>query len=230
MALPHLVNGLDGAVVSGNMRSMRTVARIACVLAGGALAFGQYKSEPAGAPPTEAAPAIHDALQKDGVRITGPKGTVCEIWLRATAPSGPKSSESDVTLPTIPQGALLGVIRFPDKGSDRRGTTVKPGVYTLRYSNYPINGDHQGVAPQRDFVLLSLAATDTDLNATPNFDQLVNMSRKASGAQHPLVLSIWNPDTDFKAGFDKQGDTDWVLQEKLGDTPFAIILVGTAGS
>ncbi|MGA2181661.1 MAG: hypothetical protein ABSH47_01400 [Bryobacteraceae bacterium] len=209
---------------------MRTVARIAFVFAAGALAFGQYKSEPAGAPPNDAAPAIREALQKDGVRITGPKGTVCEIWFRTTAPSGPKSSESDVTLPAILHGSLLGVIRFPEKGSDRRGTGVKPGVYTLRYSYYPVNGDHQGVAPQRDFAVLALAAADTDLNATPAFDALMVMSRKASGTQHPLVLSIWNPDPDFKAGFDKQGDTDWVLQTKLGDTSLAIILVGTAGS
>ena len=194
------------------------------------MAFGQYKTESAGAPPSDASPAIVAALQKDGIRVTGPKGSVCEIWLRTTTPSGPKSSEADLTLPTIPHGALLGVIRFPDKGSDRRGTTIKPGVYTLRYSYYPVNGDHQGVAPQRDFVLLTLASTDTDLNATPTFDQLVAMSKKTSGATHPLVLSIWNPDPDFKAGFDKQGDTDWVLQQKLGDTSFAIILVGTAGS
>ena len=209
---------------------MRTVVRIAFVFAAGALAFGQYKSEPAGAPPTDASPAIREALQKDGVRITGPRGTVCEVWFRTTAPSGPKTSESDVTLPTIPHGSLLGVIRFPEKSSDRRGTTVKPGVYTMRYSYYPVNGDHQGVAPQRDFAVLSLAPADTDLNATPAFDALMVMSRKASGTPHPLVLSIWNPDPDFKAGFDKQGDADWVLQTKLGDTSLAIILVGTAGS
>jgi len=209
---------------------MRTAAQFAVVFAAGALAYGQYKSEPAGAPPSDVAPAIQQALQKDGVRISGPSGTVCEIWLRTTAPSGPKSSEPDLTLPTIPHGSLLGVIRYPNKGSDRRGTTIKPGVYTLRYSYYPVNGDHQGVAPQRDFALLSLASADTDLNATPTFDQLVATSRKADGTQHPLVLSIWNPDPDFKAGFDKQGDTDWVLEEKLGDTSFAIILVGTAGS
>ena len=209
---------------------MRTIAQIGVMLAAGTLAFGQYKSEPAGPPPSDASPAIQAALQKDGVRITGPKGTVCEIWLRTTAPSGPKSSESDLTLPTIPHGALIGVIRFPDKGSDRRGTQIKPGVYTMRYSYYPVNGDHQGVAPQRDFAVLSLASTDTDLNATPAFDALMAMSRKASGIQHPLVLSIFNPDPDYKAGFDKQGDTDWVLQEKLGDLSFGIILVGTAGS
>jgi len=93
----------------------------------------------------------------------------------------------------------------------------------------PINGDHQGAAPQRDFLLMTPAAQDTDPNATPNFDTLVGMSRKASGTPHPAVLSFWKSDTDTP-GFAKQGDSDWVLQAKLGDTPIAIILVGVASS
>ena len=31
----------------------------------------------------------------------------------------------------------------------------------MRYSYYPMNGDHQGVAPQSDFAVLSPAATIT---------------------------------------------------------------------
>ncbi len=78
--------------------------------------------------------------------------------------------------------------------------------------------------------MLSPAATDTDLNSTPKFDQLMDMSRKVSGSQHPAVLSMWKADTDFKPGFDKQGDTDWVLQTKMGDLPIAIILIGVTGT
>jgi hypothetical protein len=43
------------------------------------------------------------------------------------------------------------------------------------------------------------------------------------------VLSFWKSDTD-SAGFSKQGDTDWVLQTKIGDTPISVILVGVASS
>jgi len=193
-------------------------------------ADGPYKMESAGGPPSEVAPAIAQALQKDGIKISNNGAAYCEIWFRTAKPAGAKTTEENVTLPLIPTGALLGVIRFDGQGADRRGQTIKAGVYTLRYGVMPVNGDHQGAAPQRDFLLLVPAADDRDLNATPGFDALVAMSRKASGTQHPLVLSIWNPDSDFKAGFDKQGDTDWVLQTKLGDTAFAIILVGTAGS
>jgi hypothetical protein len=192
-------------------------------------AFGQYTAGPAGAPPAEVASAISQALQKAGTKISNNGAAYCEIWFRAEKPSGTKSSEENVTLPQVPPGALLGVIRFDGKGADRRGQTIKAGVYTLRYGIMPVNGDHQGAAPQRDFLLMTPAADDQDLNATPAFEALVAMSRKASGTPHPAVLSFWKSDTD-NPGISKQGDADWVLQAKLGDTAIAVILVGVASS
>ena len=119
------------------------------------VAFGQYKMETAGAPPTDLPPAFASLLQQQGVKILAASGSVYgELWLRTQAPSGPKSTEDAVALSTIPQGALLGVIRFTGPAQDRRGQPHQAGVYTLRYSLYPVNGDHQGVAPQRDFALL----------------------------------------------------------------------------
>lgn len=197
------------------------------LLLGAASALAQYKMEPAGTPPPELDSAIAGALQKDGVKIVGANGSaVCEIWLRTSLPSGPKAHEESVTLPEIPHGALLGAMRFAGRGADRRGQSLKPGVYTLRFSYYPVDGNHQGAAPQRDFLILSPAALDKDLKATPNFEALMDMSRKASGTPHPASLSFWKADTDFKPGFEKQGESDWVLQTKIGETPVAIILIG----
>lgn len=192
-------------------------------------AEGQYQSAAAGPPPPEVAPAIAQALQKDGVKISNGGAAYCEIWFRTEKPSGAKTTEENVTLPSLPVGALVGVIRFDGKGSDRRGQTIKAGVYTLRYGIMPINGDHQGAAPQRDFLLMTPAAEDQDLNSTPAFEALVAMSRKASGTPHPAVLSVWKADSDTP-GLSKQGDSDWVLQTKIGDTPIAVILVGVAAS
>lgn len=198
------------------------------LLAAGNL-LAQYKSEPAGAPPSELASSITQMLQQQGTKILSGDGkVVCEVWFRTTLPSGPASSDQNVTLGTVPHGALLGAIRFPGQGSDRRGQEIKPGVYTLRYSLIPVNGDHQGASPQRDFVALVPAADDKDANATPNFDALMAMSRKASGTPHPAVLSIWAAGASDPLGFAKQGDgNDWVLTTKIGDTPISIILVGT---
>jgi hypothetical protein len=189
--------------------------------------FAQYKSEPAGAPPAALAPAISQALEQQGTRIVGSNGSVfCEVWFRTTLPSGPKSSEESVTLPTIPHGTLVGAIRFPAQGADRRGQAIKPGVYTLRYSLEPSNGDHLGVSPQRDFLVLVPAGDDKDLNAAPNFDALMAMSRKASGTPHPAVLSMWGAGASDPAGLAKQGENDWVLTKKIGDTAISVILAG----
>jgi len=189
-------------------------------------AFAQYKSEVAGAPPAELAPAMSQALEQQGTKIVGSNGVFCEVWFRTSLPAGAKSSEESVTLPTIPHGTLLGAIRFPAQGADRRGQPIKPGVYTLRYSLQPLNGDHLGVSPQRDFLVLVPAGDDKDLNATPNFDALMAMSRKASGTPHPAVLSMWGAGASDPAGFAKQGENDWVLTRKIGDTAISVILVG----
>lgn len=211
------------------MVGMRTLAVITILCTLGFAADGPYSMGPAGGPPAELAPAIGQALQKDGIKISNSGAAYCEIWFRTQKPTGAKTTEENVTLPLIPVGALVGVIRFDGKGADRRGQTIKAGVYTLRYGIMPINGDHQGAAPQRDFLLLTPAAEDRELNSTPGFDALVAMSQKASGTPHPAVLSFWKADSNAP-GFAKQGDTDWVLQTKLGDTPIAVILVGTASS
>jgi hypothetical protein len=205
------------------------VRAAAFALLAAAVCPAQYKAQPSGDPPSEVAPAILATLNKAGTKIIAPNGsTFVEIWLRSAPPTGPNSSEQGVTLPMLPVGALLGVLRFPGKGADRRGQPIAAGVYTVRYGNHPINGDHQGVAPQRDFLVLAPASADQKVDTVPDFDSLMALSKKASGSTHPAVLSFWKADSDFKPGFEKQGETDWVLQVKFGDLPIAIILVGKA--
>jgi hypothetical protein len=178
--------------------------------------------QPAGDPPAGAAAPL-----LAGSKIVDEKGsTVVEIWLRSAMPTGPNTGETAVTLPTIPPGALLGVLRFPARGSDRRGQTVAAGTYTLRYGDYPVNGNHQGVAPQRDFLILVPAALDKSADPISDYDALMDLSRKAAQSAHPAVLSFWKADSDQKPGFEKQGEKDWVLSAKLGDTLVSIILIG----
>ena len=192
-------------------------------------AFSQYKLEPAGAPPSDVPAAVSGTLQKDGSKIVAGTGTAfCMVWFRSTAPNGPKSTEDGVTLPTIPPGLLIGVLQFPARGADRRGQNIKPGVYTMRYALQPVNGDHQGVAPQRDFALLVPAADDPGPAATPGFDDLMKLSRKASGTPHPAVFSMSSSSNATFPELKKEGDNDWALHAKIGDLAVEIILVGKA--
>ncbi len=188
--------------------------------------MAQYKMEPAGPPPSALAPAFVQALQSDGAKVLNASGAViCEVWYRKDAPKGGPTGEPNVTLSGIPHGAFLGVIQFPEASTDRRGLTIKAGLYTFRYSQYPVNGEHQGIAPQRDFAILVPAADDKDVNAAPNFAQLMAMSRKASGSPHPSTLSIWKSDAEKYPSLE-QLDKDWVLNVKMGDVPVAMILIG----
>lgn len=192
-----------------------------------ALGLGQYKYEPAGPPPDELAPAIRQTLQTSGHRVIGPKGVFAELWFRAQAPAGPATSEQGVSLTTIPHGALLGVIRFAAPGADCRGQTIKPGTYTMRLSYHPLDGAHEGVAPQRDFLLLVPAAEDADPSSTPAYEQVVAMSTKTSGTSHPASLGTWKLDKTEPAGLNKEGEGDWVLHATVGDIPIAVVVIGT---
>ncbi|MGP8247193.1 MAG: hypothetical protein ACLQVN_22090 [Bryobacteraceae bacterium] len=202
------------------------------LLAGGLFAVlpgaaQDYRLEPVATAPPDLPAAFSTVISSQGYRLVGPQGTWCEVWFRESIPKGPKSSDSSITLP-IAQGTLLGVLQFPGEGSDRRGQSIKAGLYTLRYSDYPSDGSHQGVAPQRDFALLTPMALDKDPAAMPGFDELVKWSTKASGTPHPAILSLEVPvdGTAFPA-VTKEGDNpDWVLNVKVGDLPIAIILVG----
>ncbi len=171
-------------------------------------------------------PAAYAAVvDTGGYRVIGPAGAWCEIWFRKSIPTVAKPADDAIVLP-IAQGTLLGILRFAAAGYDRRGQTVKPGVYTLRYSNYPVDGSHQGVAPQRDFAVLTPLSADTDPNAAPSFDALVDASIKGVGTPHPAVLSLAAPAAGALPAVVKEGDSDWVLKVKVGSLPIAIIVAG----
>jgi hypothetical protein len=185
-----------------------------------------YKLESIATAPSDLPAAYASIISATGYRIAGLAGPKCEIWFRKSIPVGAQPADTSIVF-GIAQGALLGVIRFPGKAEDRRGQLINPGLYTLRYSTYPVDGSHQGVAPQRDFALISPIVNDADPNATPAFDALVQMSTKASRSPHPAVLSIESPTGSAFPALNKEGDnSDWVLSVQIGDLKIAIIVVG----
>ena len=193
------------------------------------IAFAQdYKLEPIASAAPGLPAAYASALQAQGFRVNGGSGAWCEIWLAKTLPVGAKPDDAAISF-GIAQGTLIGVLRFPGKGADRRGQVIPAGVYTLRYSQFPVDGAHSGVAPQRDFALLTPIAADADPAAKPSFDDLVKMSGKASGTPHPAVLSMETPPTGATApSVVKEGEHDWTLTMKAGELTFSIIVVGKA--
>ncbi|MGH9834768.1 MAG: hypothetical protein ACRD9Y_17255 [Blastocatellia bacterium] len=131
------------------------------------------------------AEAVRGALEAKGLRIINDKGkTVCEIWFRKEIPAG-KEEVMGASFGRIAEGTFAGVINFPSNTSDFRGQGVKAGWYTLRYALILQDGNHLGVSPARDFFLLCPAADDKDPNAALKMEELLKLSRVASGSGHP---------------------------------------------
>jgi len=198
------------------------------VLASFSATAQDYKLEALGSAAPGLPAPFAAALEGQGHRISGPGGAWCEVWLAKTLPVGPKSSDAAITL-SVAQGSLLGVIRFPARGADRRGQVIPAGVYTLRYSLFPVDGAHSGVAPQRDFALMTPIAADPDPAAKPAYEELIKWSGKASGTPHPAVLSLETPPNGAAVpSVVKEGEHDWVLTVKAGSLTFSVIVVGKA--
>jgi hypothetical protein len=180
-----------------------------------ATASAQYKLESAATPaPQELAGPIRDALAPDALHIAGPSGPLCDIWLRKSVPTAATPDTSlGVNFGQIPQGALVGAMKLDTKDNDYRNQPTQPGVYTLRFMLQPVDGNHQGVSPYRDYLLAVPAALDTSAADMPTTD-LLKVSRKAAGTGHPSVWSLVPADTAPATlpGIAHQDDGDlWIV-------------------
>lgn len=207
------------------------------VLGSAALAAAQgYAVERvAVAVPAELSAAVRETLAGEALRVAGPNGTMCEIWLRKVVPvQAHPVQELGINYGQLAEGTLVGAVRFAAEVKDYRRQRVKPGTYTLRYALIPVDGNHQGVAPNRDFLLISPAATDADA-ALISRDALLNLSRKASGTSHPSAWSLpaveEQPPT-LPAMVHREDGGLWVLQfraqTQAGAVVMALVVVGSA--
>ena len=125
-------------------------------------------------------------------------------------------------------------MRVASPATDFREQKVKPGLYTLRYALHPVDGNHTGIAPQRDFALLSPVAEDSD-PATITRDEALKRSAKTTGTKHPSVWSLW-PSDDPKAAPSLRFQSDsqtWLLTFQLSlaggsPIPMGMVVVGHA--
>lgn len=173
-----------------------------------------YKVETASTPaPQELAVTVRDTLSSDALRLSNAQGTYCELWLRKAVPASAATQGLGIAYGQLSEGELVGAIRFASAAKDYRQQEVKPGVYTLRYMLQPVDGNHQGVSPYRDFLLLVPAALDSSPNVIATKD-LLPLSRRASGTDHPSVWSLIAADSTPAAlpavAHQEDGDL-WVL-------------------
>ncbi len=142
--------------------------------------------------------------------------TVCQLWFCKQWPVGETVKPSaDVNYPFL-QGQLVGVLAFKRKSGDFRDRDLSRGVYTLRYALQPVDGNHVGTFPTRDFLLMVNAESDTSAEPMP-VDKLVKLSAKALEASHPALMCLLKaagePDVLPAVRHDEDGDW-WIVQFK----------------
>jgi len=204
---------------------------VAAQLLFAAAALAQYKVASVSTPP-DVPSSIQSLLDPQGAQVVDGHGiVVCEIWLRKSVPANPNpNNSSDVLYGSLAEGTFLGVLHFPAQGADFKGQAIKAGFYTLRYALIPQDGNHMGVNPYRDVVVLGPVAADTTPETALKFDGLVKLSRQASGTPHPALLVMGQVNGDTLPSVVKDDQGHWNLQAKLhgqsGDVPVAITVVG----
>ena len=177
---------------------LRFVVLVAVLFCSGAALdamAASYKLEPISTAPEGLSASLQAVLQSEGYKIVNEQGvTWCEVWIRKEIANIGKPASPDAKYPALHLGQLLGVMKFGAPGSDYRGQAIKPGLYTLRYCLILQDGNHLGAAPIPDFVLLVPASEDTkDADAIMSTDEVVALSRKASGTNHPAVINLASP-------------------------------------
>ena len=146
--------------------------------------------------PAQLAPAVAAQLSPGGVRVTVGANALT-FWfvkqLPASADATAGAGSAKVAgWADVKEGTLVGAVKIDKDFRDIRGRVVKAGTFTVRYGIQPANGDHLGVSPYREFLLLSPVAIDTD-PAPRGHDGTVEISKEAIGGSHPAVLSLDPP-------------------------------------
>jgi hypothetical protein len=179
--------------------------------------------------------AVRAALETKGYRVRLDDSSVAaEIWFRKNLPAQPKKETPDVIYDRIAESLLVGVLHFPQASTDYRGQAVPAGFYTLRYGLIPNDGNHLGVAPSRDFLLLVPASADPGPDKALKFQELVAFSRQASRSKHPAPLSLLPAEGTGTAPAVSKDDQDHYIFSagiKLvggEDMPIALVVKGTA--
>ena len=195
-----------------------------------------YSLEAVESLPKAVAGPLKSILKPAGIRVLNGQGTPwCEVWVRREIADSGQPASPEAVYPGFHSGVLLGLMRFPEDGTDYRGLPVGKGTYTMRYGVIPQDGNHLGAAPIVDFVLLIPLSEDSRApDAHLTSEELVELSKKASGTHHPTVINLaFPPDSVERPLLEKDDSDHWILslplgRESGGQSPLSIIVHGQA--
>lgn len=143
--------------------------------------------------PDSVAKEIREELDPQAL-VLSEKGNTSRItfWFRKEIPALATAEQikNGLTCREIPEGTLVGVVKFDSNFVDFRKQEIPAGVYTLRFAMQPDVGDHKGTAPHPEFLVLSPVGKDRSPDAV-EVKNLLPLSREATGGDHPGVMLLF---------------------------------------
>lgn len=226
------------------IRSLLTAATL-FGLSTAQLAADDYTLAKSDAAPAGVAEAVAAQLDPQGLALQrlamqGPERPYATLWFvkSAVIPSDFQSSAA-IRYPFTP-GQLIGVLSIPKRAEfhDFRGNELDAGVYTLRYGQQPMDGNHIGTSDLADFLVAIPAAKDEDPATITDLDQLVQLSAEASGTTHPAIFSLQPVEAKQDAATLTRDEARefWILQvntpvqrgDKADHLPLRMVIVGVS--
>jgi hypothetical protein len=145
------------------------------------------------APPDDLAEPVRALFGKEAFAIAEKDGdAVLTVWFRTTIPAKATAEQvkNGLTYREIPEGELLGAVKFAKTFVDYRKQEIATGTYTLRFGVQPDVGDHMGTTPHPEFAMLSPAAKDKAADAL-DLKTLIKLSSGATNGDHPGVMLLF---------------------------------------
>lgn len=184
--------------------------------------------------PAGLADKVAAAVQPSGQQVVVDGAPVCTVWLAKELPvkEGFKPS-LNVKYP-LTTGQFVGVLEVQRKQefTDFRGQEVAAGVYTLRYAQQPVDGNHVGTSELYDFLLAVPAKSDVDPAPLKSPEDLYKKSAASAGATHPAIYSLLPPEKETAPAL-RHDDAKhfWILTVIAAapggaKTPLRIVVVG----
>ena len=217
-------------------RRFRTLLNVTICLCGSLALADDFTLEPVDEAPDDLTAEVAELIDPAGHKIIGPRRDYCEIWLlKELAVAEDFEPELTIQYPLTP-GQLVGVMRVPRRSdiADFRGQELDDGVYTLRYGQQPMDGNHIGTSETSDFLMALPVDRDHAPAVIENVDDLNERSSEAAGSNHPAIFSLLpTGDTEIdETSLQHDEDHDFfILQVNAGtpdgaSLPLRVIVVG----
>jgi len=185
----------------------------------------------------EVSEEISQLLSPQGIRVKrGATRTACELWFCKELPIDGDFEPTEQRLYPFTPGQLIGLVHFSRRGSEFRDQAISSGWYTLRFGLQPVDGNHVGTSPTRDFFLL----VDVEQDEVPEAwseEELNAASSEAAGSSHPAMLCLQRPTDGSELSVRHDEANDWwvlhfigkgVANQESKDVPIDLVVVGHA--